>query len=437
MIELTSDALSYAQEHGAEYVEVRGETTEFLDLMAEDRGVVHSVGGIYNGVGIRTFYGSGRGYSSTSFITKTSIERAVEESVRMARASNFNAVKVKPIEGRVENVKAPMKQDPRELDSQDKVKEVLALARAASKVTSAKLVRVRYLELYEDRTLATNYGLRLRSIKPSIHVSIEAYGEDWQLIYEDGYVGGWEVFKQIRKDVDDFYEQLSFSPTDAEAESVVLSPRAASHFIIDDVLPQYAFPNEGSYDRFPLPNLEVLDDPTQESGYGYMPFDDEGVKAEPIQLVANGEVRRRLTTRELDDYGGRARAQDFIHEPGPANSNTKVVSSEKTSMPKDFYYVPFIYSLGSFSSGGIIWLYSPLTVVYKNGAPIGRKALRLGVDLSKLTVTGIEGEPKGFGCLRKLGGGLIPIGEESEALLVEGGVFDRGSARIRGRDGRL
>ncbi|WP_449461960.1 metallopeptidase TldD-related protein [Tardisphaera miroshnichenkoae] len=426
MIELTSDALSYAQEHGAEYVEVRGETTEFLDLLVEDRGVVHSVGGIYNGVGIRTFYGSGRGYSSTSFITKTSIERAVEESVRMARASNFGTIKVKPIEGRVENVKAPMKQDPREIDSQDKVKEVLALARAASKVTSAKLARVRYLELYEDRTLATNYGLRLRGIKPSIYVSIEAYGEDWQLIYEDGYVGGWEVFKQIRKDVDEFYEQLSFSPTEAEAESVVLSPRAASHFIIDDVLPQYVFPNESSYDHFPLSNLEILDDPTIESGYGYMPFDDEGVKAEPIQLVAGGDVKRRLTTRELDEHGGRARAQDFIHEPGPANSNTKVMSSEKTSMPKDFYYVPFIYSLGSFNLGEVIWLYSPLTVVYKGGAPVGRKALRLGIDLSKVRLKGIEGESKSFGCLRNFGGGLIPIAEESEALLLEGETIDRG-----------
>ncbi|MGC8601499.1 MAG: metallopeptidase TldD-related protein [Thermoprotei archaeon] len=425
MIELTSDALAYAQEHGAEYVEVRGETTEFLDLLVEDRGLVHSIGGIYNGVGIRTFYGSGRGYSSTSFITKTSIERAVEESVRMARASNFNGNKVKPIEGRVENIKAPMKQDPREIDSQDKVKEVLALARAATKVTSAKLTRIRYLELYEDRTIATNYGLRLRSIKPSIYLSVEAFGDGWEMVYEDGYVGGWEVFKQIKKNLDDFHERLSFSATSDGAERVVLSPRAASQLMIDEVLPQFIFPQESPRNSFPLTNVVISDDPSYDEGFGYMPFDDEGVKAEPIELIANGEVKQRLLTRGLDEKGGRARAQDFIHEPGPANSNTKITVNDKTELPKDFYYVPYIYSYGPFDSGDRILIYCPLATVYRNGSPVGKRPIRLGIELSRLKVTAVEGGEGGFGARRKLAGGIIPVGEKSQQLLLEGETIDR------------
>ncbi|MGC8631977.1 MAG: metallopeptidase TldD-related protein [Thermoprotei archaeon] len=438
MIELTSDALSYAQEHGAEYVEVRGETTEFLDVMVEDKGVIHSIGGLYNGVGIRAFYGSGKGYSSTSFITKTSIERAVEEAVRMAKASNFGSTKVKALEGRVENIKASMKQDPREVESEEKIKDLLGLVRGVGKSLSANYVRLHYIERYEDRTVATNYGLRLRGIKPSIWIGIEGYGGDgWNLIYEDGAVGGWETFKAIKKNLESFTQDLNTQPTDQEAESLVLSSRASSQLFGDAILPRFILPSESNYTRLPIASLNAVDDPTDQQAYGFMPFDDEGVQGIPKELIKEGNLVGALTTRTIDENGGRARAQDFVHEPGPANTFTKITFAEKDSLPQSYYYVPYIYSIGNYNTVSDLIIYSPMTTVFKSGSPVGGKRLMIKINLDKLKVTGVEGSFGAFGCVRELGGGLIPITQGSEATVIGGASLDRRPIGVSGRNGGI
>ena len=437
MIELTSDALSYAQEHGAEYVEVRGETTEFLDVVVEDRGVVSSIGGLYNGIGIRAFYGSGRGYSATSFITKTSIERAVEEAVRMAKASNFGPKRAKPVEGRVENIKAPMKQDARELETDEKIKEVLALARSASKALGADYVKVHYLERFEDRTVATNYGLRLREIRPSIWIGLKAHGSaGWELDYEDGLVGGWETMKTIKKNFEEFSAELNFQKTDQEADELVLSPRASAQLFMDLILPPFLFPSE-VIPETPPSGIRVEDDPGDTASYGFMPFDDEGVKGAQKPLIQSGKVISQLSTRSTDEEGGRARAEDFVHEPGPANTFTKLTADQKTTLPKDYYYVPYLEFLGKREPSDLIVAFSPLTVVYKGGTPIGFKKLVFKLYLKDLEVAGVEGSFASFGCLRELGGGRIPVAYGSETLLLRGASLDRRSAGISRRNGRI
>ncbi|MDP7975381.1 MAG: metallopeptidase TldD-related protein [Thermoprotei archaeon] len=437
MIELTSDALAYAQEHGAEYVEVRGETTEFLEVVAHAKGIMNTSGGIYNGLGVRAFYGSGRGYSSTSFITKTSVERAVEEAVRMAKASNFGGLRPEPLQGRVENVKEPYALDPREQEVEDKARKVLQLAKQLSKALNAPHISVRYLEKFEDRTVATNYGLRLRYTKPSIYLSFWTSSDPF-LNYEDGLTGGWEVFSTLKK------RALEFSSLVSEAEPgnvesslpVVLSGRATAQLLLDWILPSYVLPDWGGPrigSEVPLTRgLRIVDDPKEPSAYGRIPFDDEGVPSEPILLVQDGKLTAKLNTRSFHEKGGRARAQDFVHEAAPAPTTTIVDAGELSDPPLEFAYVPFLSNVAPAAPGNAspvaphVFL-SPLTLVYKGSKIHNAGPIAFSIDSQSARLAAVStpwDEASSRGCIRPYGGGQVGCARKAPAALLGGARLD-------------
>lgn len=158
----------------------------------------------------------------------------------------------------------------------------------------------------------------------------------------DDIKGKTEECKSYIKKCEDFL--LNSQPIKPGKYTVVLSPLAAgvfahesfghkseSDFMIGDetMKKEWAIGKKVGSDI-----LSIVDDGNV-SGSGYVPFDDEGTKAEKTYLVKNGILSGRLhsaiTAHYLEEeLTGNARAMNFEYEPIVRMTTTYIESGNKT-----------------------------------------------------------------------------------------------------------
>ncbi len=359
MEDLVEFAVEYGKKLKADYVEARIEEIEGRSIALKN-GIPEGIGlKKEKGIGIRVLVDGGMGFSSTNILRRENIENTVEEAIKIARAAS--KVRREKIEFSSENFhevsyEVMMKKDFRDVSNEEKMGYLNLIEKNI--ISSGINVPMRFMEYSEElrrKYFMNSEGARIESIIPRVSVMYNL------VVYENGkteqapfiqfaYTSGLEKIEESKpweKAVEDIKSLknliLNGVNTPEDKVDVIISPEVAGIAVHESVGHPYEsdriMGREGAQagESFVSPDMigkrigsdvvNVIEDPTIPSSYGFYLYDDEGVKARERYLIRNGIINELLLNREYAFKMGRnsnasARASSWEREPIVRMANT-------------------------------------------------------------------------------------------------------------------
>lgn len=336
---------------GASYVECRTEERKTFSVKIVD-GVIKSLGsGIVSGVGVRILYKGFMFFKSYS-LTEASPEKIVFfEPVEKPWMEKVSLVSIKPT---IDEVIVEQKKKFEDVSTEEKVSLLLKENRGIIE-DPIKTAETVYEELTVDKWIITSEGTKVHMKIPYVYLSHRATARENGRINESrarlGGIGGLELMSA---------EKLEKVSQRAKARAVegVRAKRVkpgAYRVLLDGEI-NHLFAHEavghaseadsaktGSLLRKKLgkriasPIVDLIDDGRFEingiKGFGWIPYDDEGVPTEKTYIIKEGVLVSYMTDRATASYfnlkpTGNARAQDFTFPPIVRMRNTYIAASE-------------------------------------------------------------------------------------------------------------
>ncbi len=329
-------------EKGADYCDVRKEIWDRMSITLKSGEIDKISQGGEEGVMIRVLYENGWGCVGTTDLSE--VKKAAERAFSMAKSSDrFKKEDLDLADSEIQkdDVNVPMKQDPRDIDSEEKISFLRDLEDKLDE-GPVNSTEVRYGEAIVEKDILTSEGTEIRMNIPRLmtYLMITGKRDTIQRASEGaGGTGGYELTERAYEKVDpvkDRLEKLLGADTPPSGSlPLIMDPKLAGVFVHE------AFGHAAEGDLVSTDNsclkgkigekvasdqITIRDDPTSD-GYGRFPYDDEGTKAKDRILVKDGVLNDFILDREsawkLDmEPNGGARAEDFRVKPLVRMSNT-------------------------------------------------------------------------------------------------------------------
>jgi TldD protein len=340
MSDLSDRALDTAARNGATYADVRlvRRRSQHVDVKM---GHVQAVAlNETEGLGVRVLVDGAWGFASTSDLRGPEIDRVAALAARIARASGrVSAGPVRlddqpPVHGEYET---PVVEDPFEVPIDATVELLLEADAAMGAVAGVATTQAAYHALREWKTFASSAGSRTHQVITHVGASLEvnaAEGDELQrrTYPESGggyraagyeHVRGLDLASRAGPLAEEAVELLSAPVLPPGRRTIVLHPSqlylqihescghpteldrvfgteaayAGTSFLTTDRL------DEGF--RYGSDVVDLVADATTDGGLGTFGWDDEGVPAQRVPLVAGGILAGYLTSRETAPRIGR------------------------------------------------------------------------------------------------------------------------------------
>lgn len=354
MLDLLKTAIDRARPPGVTYVELRYHARERLLIHVRKGELEDSSHDVFTGIGIRVLQDGAWGFSATSTLNFETLKEKLEEAQKIAKVTatqkqmHVDLASVSPIEG----VFHVQEKDPlRDHSIEEKIELVLHSDKAilaADQITSSS---ASYREFRDHKILVTTDGAAVEvfDVKPEFRVSAVA-GKNGDMISAfDGHCisGGWELFQSKSPEmmVD---KVVSLAPRLLEAKhpkggrsTVVLKPdlvgllchEAFGHTVEADFVLTGSVAKDKLGTVVASDLVTMIDSGLEPSAAGWLPVDEEGVKAQKTVIINDGILASYLHNREtasiLDaDPTGNARAWEFDVEPIIRMRNTYIEPSD-------------------------------------------------------------------------------------------------------------
>jgi TldD protein len=306
-----------------------------LDTIGSSR----TVGGI-----VRALYKGGWGYAT--FNDLTDLESRVKEACATAKLVGKETSQLVPIEPVVDEIKASMEKDFRDVPLSGKkalVEEYnQILLNYHEKIQTSMAM---YADSFKTVRFASSEGTYIMEEKPNIVVYLQAIARDGDVV-QRGFksTGGAEGYQMV----EGFHEKateaavkaielLSARPVKGGKYTVVTNPRMTGVFTHEAFghLSEADFVYENPQmkeimvlgKRFGVGNLNILDDGSYPGGLGTHRYDYEGTPTRKNYLIQDGILVGRLHSRETaakmgEQPTGNARSVHFQHPPIVRMTNT-------------------------------------------------------------------------------------------------------------------
>jgi len=330
--------------HDVDYADIRIEDkTEsqviFRGPELDNIGSSRTIGGI-----VRALYKGGWGYAT--FNDLNDLEAHVREACATARLIGKETSQLAPIEPVVDEIKASMEKDFREVPlSQKKAlveeyNQILLNYHEKIKTTLAL-----YADTFKTVWFASSEGAYIVEEKPNLVIALQAIARDGDVVQRgfkstggaDGYQMVEGFHENATKAASKAIELLTAKPVKGGKYTVVTNP------LMTGVFTHEAFGHLSEADfvyenpqmqeimvlgkRFGVDDLNILDDGTISGGLGTHRYDYEGTPTRKNYLIKDGILIGRLHSRETaakmgEQPTGNARSVHFQHPPLVRMTNT-------------------------------------------------------------------------------------------------------------------
>jgi len=356
MIDLLKSALSTFD--GTEYGELRFHERISIGI-AIRKGELESLAtSNISGVGARTLFQGGWGFSSTSRTEISEIKQAIKDACAAAKVSSQGKANKAVKMAKADLAKGrftPVINDPLTNHS---VEEKLELVRKTEEklrqVNFIQSALVGYRELLDRKVIVTTDGAECEIIdsKPEFRVfAVAGIGKDMvESLEAVGITGGWQDLFDKKKP-DEFVE-IVIKRTEAllkakypkgERATVILDPglvglishEAIGHTVEADFVSSGAITKGKIGQRVGSELVTLFDSGPEGTAGGTILVDDEGVMTKKTIIIENGILKSYLHNRQsADEYGveptGNARAFEYSDEPIIRMRNTAIMPGKST-----------------------------------------------------------------------------------------------------------
>lgn len=328
--DLVDFALSCAVSKEVEYAEVRAHS-ETSEGLAMKNGVLDAyVSAVDSGFCVRVLADGGIGFASTNKWTRKEAKSIVEIAFKLAKTAKR---KDKISFAEEKSVKASWK-----AEEERKIEDVPTETRIATFTEMDKELTSQGINIpgrmfsfgtsLTEKYFVNTEGSVISSYVPRLSaygfITVVEGGQVEQAYKQFGYSGGWEALEEWKLAEQMVNEAKMLRSVIREARAVtpgnmdlVCGPEVtgiAAHescghpMEADRILGRemsqagmsFIYP-QGPFwlgTRIGSPSVNVIDDPTVQSSYGYYEYDDEGIKARPRYLYKNGVINEFLQNRE-------------------------------------------------------------------------------------------------------------------------------------------
>lgn len=281
------------------------------------------------------------GLSSVTFSKEEDAEKAVatarEQAQLLARRMD-KRVALAPTHSIRDSYAPALNEDPREVPITGKIELLKGyndIPLGEEKIASTSLA---YEDVIREKYLVNSEGTEIREDLITTRIAGEIIARDGSLSQNVRVgIGGSNGFAVLR-DQQEYLEQrtrialdlLQAEPVTAGANNCILNPslagvlihEALGHYSEGDIVEHLPALREKMKIGATLGNdiLSIIDNPTLPDQLGFYKYDDEGVAAQPVQIMKNGVLSGRLHSRRTaaefaEPPNGHCVAEDYRYAP--------------------------------------------------------------------------------------------------------------------------
>lgn len=354
--EFTEKALEKAKDLGASYADVRIVNSASESISVKKGNVDSLVSSTDYGFGVRVIVNGSWGFSSSSIVSDSEIDRVVDEAVRIARASarvKKEDVKLAPVEPAEGKFKSEWKINPFEVPLEEKISLLLDADKIMREQPEVKISEGAMRFWRTDSTFSSSEGSYIEQTKIESGAGITATaiesGEMQRRSYPASkggafqargyeFVEGWDLAGHAEEIAREAAELIKAPQCPSDVRDLIIDKdmlalqvhESCGHPIeLDRVFgteaafagTSFLTPEKLGNFKYGSEHVNVVADATCPGGLGTFAYDDEGVPAQCVDIVDEGIFKGYLSSRETaaemgwDHSGGAMRADGWNRIP--------------------------------------------------------------------------------------------------------------------------
>lgn len=332
-----------------DYIDIRSGKSETTSILMKDGDVDEINTGMSLGARIRVLNNGAWGFAYTTDLSK--INEITETAIKLSKSlkgdvklSDTEVVKDKT----AVDVKIPFK----DISVEEK-KEALKQASDAAAIEKVNSTTASYVDGEIDELFMNSEGSQIEVATSRVRMALNASATDGEIIqFGHGSMGGVKGFEVIAdRDLEEFGKTigekavrlLDAKPAPSGKFPVIADPEltgvliheALGHAVEGDLILQNDSILKGKMGEMIASDIvNIFDDASLREGFGYYPYDVEGIRTKPNQLVKDGKLISLLNSRETASQLGMkssGNARSIISDkPIVRMSNTYLQPGDRT-----------------------------------------------------------------------------------------------------------
>ena len=296
-----------------DYMDIRFGMGDNTSILMKDGNVDEINTGMSLGARIRVLNNGAWGFAYTTDLSK--IDEITETALKLSKSlkGDVKLSESEIIKDKIEvDVKIPFK----DVSIEEK-KDIMKEANDAATIYKVNSTTVSYSDSEVNELFMNSEGSEIQVKTDRVRMALNASATDGEIIqFGHGSLGGVKGFEVISEvDIEEFGRNigekavrlLDAKPAPSGQFPVIADPEltgvliheALGHATEGDLILQNDSILKGKIGEKIASNIvNIFDDASRKDGFGYYPYDVEGVKTKPNQLVKNGELISLLNSRE-------------------------------------------------------------------------------------------------------------------------------------------
>ena len=287
-----------------DYMDIRFGMGDNTSILMKDGNVDEINTGMSLGARIRVLNNGAWGFAYTTDLSK--IDEITETALKLSKSLKGD-VKLSESEIIKDNIEVDVKIPFKDISIEEK-KDIMMEANDAATIDKVNSTTVSYSDSEVNELFMNSEGSEIQVKTDRVRMALNASATDGEIIqFGHGSLGGVKGFEVISEvDIEEFGRNigekavrlLDAKPAPSGQFPVIADPEltgvliheALGHATEGDLILQNDSILKGKIgEKIASDIVNIFDDASRKDGFGYYPYDVEGVKTKPNQLVKNGE----------------------------------------------------------------------------------------------------------------------------------------------------
>ncbi|WP_405304566.1 TldD/PmbA family protein [Methanobrevibacter sp.] len=296
-----------------DYIDIRAGKSDNTSILMKDGDVDEINTGMSLGARIRVLKNGAWGFAYTTDLSK--LNEITDTAIQLSNSLTGD-VKLSESEIIKDKVAVDVKIPFKDISIEEK-KEIMKDANDSATIEKVNSTTVSYSDGEINELFMNSEGSQIQTITSKVRMALNASATDGEIIqFGHGSLGGVKGFEVIAdEDIEEFGRKIGEKAVrllDAEAApsgifpviadpelTGVLIHEALGHAVEGDLILQNdSILKDKMGDKIASDIVNIFDDASRKDGFGYYPYDVEGVKTKPNQLVKDGKLISLLNSRE-------------------------------------------------------------------------------------------------------------------------------------------
>ncbi|MDR1721807.1 MAG: TldD/PmbA family protein [Methanobrevibacter sp.] len=296
-----------------DYADIRAAKANVTSIVMKDSKVQEINSGFDVGARIRVLKNGAWGFAYTNDLNK--LKDVSQTSIQLVNSLSGDVALSE--EDIVEDkVTTDRKISVSDVSIEDKIK-IITEADKAAKVENIKSTGVNYSDMESETIFLSSEGSSILMNETRVGMFLNATASSGEMIqFGHGSIGGARGFEAIKnEDIEKFARKIGEKAnrllsaesapsgkfniiTDCELTGVFIHEALGHAVEADLILQNDSILKDQMNKTIGSDLINIYDDASRKDGFGYYPYDSEGVKTKPNQLVKNGKLVSLLNSRE-------------------------------------------------------------------------------------------------------------------------------------------